>query len=68
MLLRPDRIMTYPDGSVVIVDYKFGDFKNHKKYARQIKNYIYKLRSTGKYKSVAGYLWYVKEGKLEKFG
>ncbi|MDE7438329.1 MAG: UvrD-helicase domain-containing protein [Muribaculaceae bacterium] len=68
VLLRPDRIMTYPDGSVVIVDYKFGDFKNHKKYARQIKNYIYKLRSTGKYKSVAGYLWYVKEGKLEKFG
>lgn len=64
ILLRPDRIMEGPDGSLVIVDYKFGSYDNHEKYKRQIRNYVLNLKSTARYSSVKGYLWYVKDGQI----
>ena len=40
---RPDRIMLYPDGTIIVVDYKFTDKKSDK-YRRQVANYINILR------------------------
>lgn len=53
---RPDRIIVYPDGRVVIVDYKFG--KERESYKWQVRNYGKLLRGMG-YKRVEGYLWYI---------
>lgn len=53
---RPDRIIVYPEGRVVIVDYKFG--KERESYKWQVRNYGKLLRGMG-YKRVEGYLWYI---------
>lgn len=67
-LRRPDRIMVYDDGSAVVVDYKFGEITDSGKYRRQVADYMSRLRATGLYRSVSGFLWYVKEGKVESVG
>ncbi|MDE6340030.1 MAG: UvrD-helicase domain-containing protein [Muribaculaceae bacterium] len=64
-VLRPDRLMLRADGSLVVVDYKFGEYKNLKRYSAQVRRYVEKLKDTGRYRSVEGYLWYVREGKVE---
>ena len=33
---------------------------------RQVRDYVERLRVSGKFTSVRGYLWYVKEGKVEE--
>ncbi|MDE6006994.1 MAG: UvrD-helicase domain-containing protein [Muribaculaceae bacterium] len=58
---RPDRLLIYPDGSAVVVDYKFGKIPNDNKHRRQIERYVRLLKETGQFKSVSGYLWYVNE-------
>ncbi len=55
-LLRPDRVVLYPDGSAVVVDYKFG--QEQEKYKYQILRYARLLEQMG-YKPVRAYLWYL---------
>ena len=62
---RPDRLLVCPDGSAVVVDYKFGKVDTTGKYRRQIGEYVRRLRRTGRYTSVRGYLWYVNADKIE---
>lgn len=52
---RPDRIVWQPDGSVDIIDYKFGEHND--KYYKQVERYIRLLRRAG-HKTVRGHLWY----------
>ena len=55
-LHRPDRVVIGPDGTVTVIDYKFGD--SHPGYAAQVRRYCNLFRSLG-YASVRGYLWFV---------
>ena len=64
-VLRPDRLVLKPDGSAVVVDYKFGDHKNLKRYSAQVRSYVERLKDTGRFREVEGYLWYVRAGKVE---
>lgn len=61
-LRRPDRIMIYDDGSVEIVDYKFGHrtAESDRRYRRQVENYVRLMKQAG-YERVIGWLWYVFE-------
>ena len=60
---RPDRVMIAGDRAVV-VDYKFGEH-DAERYRRQIGNYCTLLREMG-YTRVEGYLWYVRQGRIER--
>lgn len=62
---RPDRILIYPDGRAVVVDYKFGAYPGSKKYRHQIRRYVNMLRRTGDFTSVAGFLWFVNDNTIE---
>ena len=62
--LRPDRIIVRPDGTAVIIDYKFGAKK--KEYRQQVKNYADRLVATGKFPKVEAYLWYVSGNEKER--
>ena len=53
---RPDRIVVLPDGSVEIIDYKFGD--DHPSYTAQVRRYMSLMRQAG-YAEVRGFLWFV---------
>ena len=64
-VLRPDRLVLKPDGSAVVVDYKFGEYKNLKRYSAQVRSYVERLKDTGRFREVEGYLWYVRAGKVE---
>ena len=61
-LKRPDRIMFFEDGSVEIVDYKFGQRteKNERRHRSQVLNYVNYLKNAG-YVHVTGWLWYMFE-------
>lgn len=61
---RPDRIMISTDGEAVVVDYKFGEVAHGKKHLRQVADYVERLKDTGRFRSVRGYLWYVKAGEV----
>lgn len=58
--LRPDRVVWLNDGTVVVVDYKFGA-EHPKKYATQVREYVETLRAMG-YPNVTGRIWYVDSG------
>ena len=62
-LKRPDRVNIYPDGTAEVVDYKFGKVDESGKYAAQVRNYVQKLKNTGKFRHVRGWLWYVFQDK-----
>ena len=74
---RPDRIVIRPDGSVVVIDYKFGSVisddgerrkqidAKRRKYRKQVSEYVGRLRSTGSFREVKGYIWYVRDGIVE---
>ena len=53
---RPDRVVRRPDGSWIVVDYKFGE-KNDA-HTQQVKGYMNRLTHMGK-THVSGYVWYV---------
>ena len=59
---RPDRVMTSGNRAVV-VDYKFGKAENS--HRTQILTYHELLTGMG-YSDIEGYIWYVREGKIEK--
>ncbi len=63
MLHRPDRVMIRGTEAVV-VDYKFGE-KDAATYRSQLRRYEKLLREMG-YTTVSGYLWYVRQGKIEQ--
>lgn len=60
---RPDRVMLMPDGGAVVIDYKFGSSASHRKYRRQVRDYVFRLKSTRRFSYVKGYIWYVAEDK-----
>ncbi|MBO5596797.1 MAG: UvrD-helicase domain-containing protein [Bacteroidales bacterium] len=53
---RPDRVVRREDGSVEVIDYKFGVQKDS--YVRQVRRYMHLYKKMG-YEKVAGYLWYL---------
>lgn len=54
---RPDRVIQRPDGSWVVIDYKFGQ-RDDEKHFKQVRPYMFALnKATGKY--VTGYIWYL---------
>ena len=59
---RPDRVIIR-DGETIVVDYKFGE--ERKGYRWQVGRYMKLLRQMG-YSRVKGYLWYVKNNKVEQ--
>lgn len=63
---RPDRVLCYPDGGAVVIDYKFGAVVESPRYRRQVSGYVNRLRETGKFRYVEGWLWYVREDVVEK--
>jgi len=58
---RPDRVIIAPDGSVSVIDYKFGKEKDE--YIQQVRGYIDLYTQMG-YRKVKGLLWYVYQDKL----
>ena len=53
---RPDRVMIKPDGTAIIVDFKFG--REREEYLHQVREYMDLLRKMG-YHNVEGHIWYV---------
>ena len=58
---RPDRVMIRPDGSAVIVDFKFS--REREEYLYQVREYMDLLRKMG-YPQVEGHIWYVYTNKI----
>lgn len=63
-LIRPDRIIVYPDGHAVVVDYKFGEVDETGRHRRQVAAYVEALIASGNYSRVEGYLWYVNQTEI----
>jgi len=53
---RPDRIVVFPDGATVVIDYKFTS-EPRPSHRVQVRNYIALLRQMG-FSAISGYLWY----------
>lgn len=58
-IARADRIMCDREGNAIVVDYKFGQVEKEREYSRQVRGYVERLKSTGRFKSAKGYIWYV---------
>ena len=63
-LQRPDRIVIRPDGTGVVIDYKFGDKRNDAAYGRQVRRYADLVVRTGLAKKCEAYIWYVGLGDI----
>ncbi len=61
---RPDRVVVRPDGSVVVVDYKFTS-ETRRSHHRQVSRYVDLLHQLGR-PSVEGYIWYPVMKKIIK--
>ena len=59
---RPDRIILV-DGKAVIIDFKFGEEKEH--YFRQVEEYRDLMGHMG-YKAIDAFIWYVEKNKIVK--
>ena len=59
---RPDRVVLHPDGSVSVIDYKFGTRRDS--YLWQVRRYV-KLYNDMGYTGVRGYVWYVPSDTVE---
>ncbi len=59
---RPDRIIQFPDGKVLVVDYKFTQ-TNLPAHEMQVSNYLKLVRDSG-YEVSGGYVWYVYQNKI----
>ena len=60
--VRPDRVILFPDGSVTIVDYKFG--AEEAAHERQVGEYAALYRQMG-YLGVRAFLWYIRDGEQD---
>lgn len=65
MLKRPDRVVFMPDGSVMVVDYKFGfpTAKSIAHYRSQVRDYVRRLTATG-LTDVHGSIWLIDEQRV----
>ncbi|MDE5839291.1 MAG: PD-(D/E)XK nuclease family protein, partial [Muribaculaceae bacterium] len=61
---RPDRLVIRPDGTAVIIDYKFGNHRNDAAYSRQVKRYRDAVIRAGLAKKCEAYIWYVSLGEV----
>lgn len=61
---RPDRIVWTAEGTVDVVDYKFGEEKPGP-YGRQLRRYMNMLQEMG-HSPVRGYIWYVDSGVIDE--
>ncbi len=59
---RPDRIILRPDGTVIVVDYKFGDIEK-RSYEKQVRAYSERI-SQALNRPTQGYVWYVNKNKI----
>lgn len=59
---RPDRIVWNPDGTVDIVDYKFGHLESEE-YKEQMMGYVNRMIDMG-FQNVKGYIWYVERNHI----
>lgn len=59
---RPDRVVWAEDGTVEVVDYKFGE-PHPRRYAEQVRGYMALLQNIG-YDKVKGFIWYLDSGKI----
>ena len=61
---RPDRVVWTSQGTVDVVDYKFGkvDKENHFK---QVRDYMEILKNMGE-ENVRGFVWYVLDGDIQE--
>ncbi len=72
---RPDRIMLYPDGTIIVIDYKFTAHRSNK-YNEQVQQYMNILReampeyeygtSVVKTRQIRGYLLYADSKTIEE--
>jgi len=60
---RPDRVVWTQEGTVDVIDYKFGEEKPGP-YGRQIRRYMKMLREMG-HTAVRGFVWYVDSGRID---
>ena len=60
---RPDRVILHSDGSVDVIDYKFGSPKPS--YHAQVRRYMDLFRSMG-HENVRGYLWFIHEDAADE--
>ena len=60
---RPDRVVLHPDGTVDVVDYKFG--RPEPSYPRQVGRYVQLYRKMGCH-TVRGFLWYLEEDSIQE--
>lgn len=58
---RPDRIVWTSDGTIDIIDYKFGEHDD--RYSKQVRRYVSLMRRAG-YNNVRGFLWYPLEQEI----
>ncbi len=58
---RPDRVVFFPNGTVAVIDYKFG--KPEDKYCRQVGRYVNLYKKMG-YQKVEGYIWYLEDNLI----
>ncbi len=61
---RPDRVEIHPDGSVVVIDYKFARPKLE--YKAQVRRYAELWRRMGR-ENVSAFLWYVYPDRVEQY-
>lgn len=61
---RPDRVVWTVQGTVDVIDYKFGE-ERPKAYSKQVKSYMDALESMG-CDNVRGFIWYVDSGKIAR--
>lgn len=60
---RPDRVIFEDDGSVTVIDYKFGE--EQESHIHQVRRYISLYRQLG-YGTVRGFLWYVPDDSVKE--
>lgn len=60
---RPDRVVWTADGTIAVVDYKFGE-EHPGKYIPQVRGYLANLRAIYPGATVRGYLWYPRTGAI----
>lgn len=53
---RPDRVIMHPDGSILVIDYKFGSYRPE--YEAQVRRYMDLYRQL-EFTDVSGCLWFV---------
>lgn len=63
---RPDRVLLNKEGTkVVVIDFKFGNSDNHKRYASQMRGYVKAVGIAFGVDDVEGYIWYPRTGEVD---